>query len=142
MAGIDQLKPLAVEDQVRQLQVLENYLGEVCPDLDWRNGESHGKLLADSVAFAVMRRISRESFYTARVIELGARTINRIISQRLEYKYAYVSDVDRLDRPTLKVLARAMLFLATSHGFSWVFHSTSDPTAPITTETDMFLDSR
>src|SRR5438876_3329382 len=70
---IDQLATFATQKQVQQLGIIKEYLGEVVPELNEQNGDSHGRLLADSVAFAIMRRISRESFYTARIIELCDR---------------------------------------------------------------------
>jgi tetratricopeptide (TPR) repeat protein len=124
---IDQLANIATQEQVQQLEMIKQYLGEVVPELNEHNEDSHGRLLADSVAFAIMRRISRESFYTARIIEVGARTINAIVSEN-KFRWVHVFDIDRLDRPTLKVLARAMLLLSHNAGFAWVWHSESDPT--------------
>src|SRR5262249_45734850 len=44
---------------------------------------------------------------------------------------------------TLKVLTRAMLLLEPGHGFSWVWHSASDPTATgLSNPEDTFLLSR
>jgi tetratricopeptide (TPR) repeat protein len=140
---LEQLKRLSTPGQQPELDRLDGYLREACPDTSADGGGSHGRLLADSVAFAIMRRISRESFYTARVIELGARTINDILSRIPDCRRVHVGDVDRLDRPTLKVLARAALLLEPSHGFSWVWQSASDPTElPPVAADDLFVTSR
>jgi tetratricopeptide (TPR) repeat protein len=140
---LEQLKPLSRPEHRNEIKRVEGYLREACPDPGAGGATSHGQMMADSVAFAIMRRISRESFYTARVIELGAQTINAILSGVPGCQRVYVSHLDQLDRPTLKVLARAMLLLEPSHGFSWVWHSTSDPlqSAPLETE-DIYLRSR
>ncbi|HLA10553.1 MAG TPA: hypothetical protein VJ023_08145 [Pyrinomonadaceae bacterium] len=141
---LEQLKPLAQSIHLKDIHKVEGYLREACPDAD-RNGgaQTHGQLLADSVAFAIMRRISRESFYTARVIEVAARTINAILSSLAGCQQVHVNHLDQLDRPTLKVLARAMLLLKASDSFAWVWHSTCDPlqATPLETE-NIYLRSR
>lgn len=140
---LEQLKPLARPDHLNDIRKVEGYLREACPDAGAGGVQTHGQLLADSVAFAIMRRISRESFYTARVIEVGAKTINAVLSGVAGCQKVHVNHLDQLDRPTLKVLARAMLLLKPSDGFAWVWHSTSDPlqTAQFETE-DIYLSSR
>lgn len=142
-AILAQLKPYARSEHHNELTKIETYLREACPELSESGPDTHGQLLADSVTFAIMRRISRESVYTARVIDLSARVINSILSQIPHCRQIHVDHVDRLDRPTLKVLARAMLLLETAHGFSWIWHSSSDPTAPSAgSSEDIFLASR
>lgn len=140
---INQLRPYARTRERSDLDRLEDYLREACPTPNASGDNTHGQLLTDSVTFAIMRRISRESVYTARVIDLGARTINTIISQIPNCTEVHVDYIDSLDRPTLKVLARAMLLLETSHGFSWIWHSVSDPTSTSDQETaDIYVASR
>lgn len=90
---------------------------------------SHAWLMTDPVTYTVMRRISRESVYTAQAIVAAATLINEILARRLGIKIAYVCNVDRLDRPSLKVLARAMLLLRPDQPFVWAWQSTSDPRA-------------
>lgn len=140
---IAQLAPFAQGEQRAMLTRLEGYLREACPEPVSNSDPDHGGLLADSVAFAIMRRISRESVYTARVIDLSAQLINAILSQ-LPYTHVRINHIDRLDRPTIKVLTRAMLLLEPASGFSWVWHSTSDPlvTTSVAETDDMFLASR
>ena len=124
---LHQLEPFAQPDQRRELARLDDYMREACPDFGDGSSVSHGRFMADAVTLAIMRRISRESVYTARLIETGARVLNSILSRSIGCKGVWVPHVDRLDRPTLKVLARAMLLLEPSHGFSWVWHLSSDP---------------
>ncbi|HKR11336.1 MAG TPA: hypothetical protein VJT15_04720 [Pyrinomonadaceae bacterium] len=126
---LTQLKSLANSEQRAEFARIDNYLEDVCPDASTQGNGNYGKLLTDSVAFAILRRISRESVYTARVIDLSARIINTALSHLPSCTRVHVVDVDRIDRLTLKVLARAMLLLEPAHQFAWVWHSASDPTA-------------
>jgi len=126
---LTQLKSLGNSEQRAEFARIDHYLEDVSPDASTGDNANHGKLLTDSVAFAILRRISRESVYTARVIDLSARIINTTLSHLPSCKRVHVEDIDRLDRLTLKVLARAMLLLEPAHKFSWVWHSASDPTA-------------
>lgn len=136
---LDQLRPLADPERYRDIEHLEDYLREACP-AESDAGPSHGRLYSDSVTLTVMRRISRESVYTARVIDLAARTINEVIS-RAGCATAYVHGIERLDRPSIKVLARAMLLLEDRHGFSWVWRSGVDPVEPASAD-DPYVASR
>lgn len=122
-----QLVPLASAEQNAQFRSLNEYISEVCPDELQEREATHGRLLAGSVAFSIMRRISRESYYTARIIDLAARAINDLLSSLPDCKEAHIDYVDRLDRPSLKVFARAMLLLKREHRFKWLWHSQSDP---------------
>ena len=126
-AVLKQLKPLAQPHQLPDLAKIENYLREACPDEGDDRANTHGQLLADSVAFAIMRRISRESFYTGRLIELAAKTINAVLSSLPDRGEAHINHLDQLDRPSIKVLARAMLLLKPTDGFTWVWHTSSHP---------------
>lgn len=137
---LGQLAPYAGGPERASLARVSRYLAEVRPDSDGPDS-GRGRLLADSVTFAIMRRVSRESFYTARVIDLGARAINGILAD-LPYASIHVEHADRLDRPTLKVLARAMLLLEPWHGFAWVWHLDSDPTSACGETEDLFVASR
>jgi tetratricopeptide (TPR) repeat protein len=142
-AILAQLKPYAQSEHQSALAKIDTYVREACPELSGSGTGTHGQLLANCVTFAIMRRLSRESVYTARLIDLSARVINSILSQIPHCRQVHVDHVDRLDRPTLKVLARAMLLLEVAHGFSWIWHSSSDPTAPSAgTSEDSFLASR
>jgi tetratricopeptide (TPR) repeat protein len=139
---LKQLKPFAASDQLSNFRRIEVYLQEACTDGSEEGTESrYGQLMTDAVTFAIMRRISRESVYTARLIDLSSGTINAVLASIPKCRYAHVIEVDRLDRPTLKVLARAMLLLEPGQPFSWVWHSSSDPLADLHSE-DPFLNSR
>jgi tetratricopeptide (TPR) repeat protein len=143
-AIVGQLAPHATAADSSALARMARYLDEVRPGSErLRGGGTRGRLLKDSVTFAIMRRVSRESYYTARVIDLGARTLNAILAG-LPHESVHVEHADRLDRPTLKVLARAMLLLEPSHRFSWAWHLDGDPTttAPAAAASDLYLASR
>jgi hypothetical protein len=140
---IAQLTYYAQPEHLSQLTKLNIYLNQVCVDPAANGADAVGKFLADSVTFAIMRRISRESVYSARIIELGAQVINAILSQVHNCEQVHVEHIDRLDRPTLKVLARAMLLLEPTHEFSWVWHSESNPASGCASKSeDLFLTSR
>lgn len=127
-AVMRQLAPYAAAPQLQRLRELDELLHDACPRLDdATSGGGRGEMLTDSVASAVMRRISRESVYTAVVIDEAARLANDILDSLPDCSRVYVRHVDRLDRPSIKVLARAMLLLEPSHRFGWVWHSEADP---------------
>ena len=127
-AILNQLAPHARPEHHADLARLDTYLREAAPDFGDNAADTHGRFLADSVTLAIMRRISRESVYTSRVIETGARVMNAILSTSVACPRVCVPCVDRLDRPTLKVLARAMLLLDKGDRFSWVWQLSTDPT--------------
>jgi hypothetical protein len=138
-----QLLTLARPEQRQGLAGLEGDLREACPGPAEDNSQTRRDFLTDSVTFAIMRRISRESFHTGRIIDRAARVINATLSRIPNCTHVHVDHIDRLDRPTLKMLTRAMLLLELEHGFSWVWHSTSDPTATgVSNPDDTFLISR
>lgn len=138
-----QLEPFAKPKERAQITILESYLQEACPERGEQAWETRYRLLTDSIAFAMMRRISRESGYTARIIDLGARTINAILANISTCQNVHVPYLDRLDRPTLKIFARAMLLLTAEHGFGWVWHSATDPVAsPAGDPRDLYRESR
>lgn len=140
-AILAQLQGYATPEHLERFAKLEGYLRQACPDSDADGG--HGRLLADSVTFAIMRRISRESVYTARVIDTSAHLINDVLHQVSGDRAVHVMDIDRLDRPSLKVLARSVLLLEPTHRFSWVWHSASDPTDTRHQDSaDLYLASR
>lgn len=105
---------------------------------------SHAQLMTDPVTYALMRRISRESVYTARTIDAAAKLINELIGERGDVKTVLVDNVDRLDRLSLKILARAMLLLRPEHGFAWAWRSASDPmdALDVSCDGDFYLVSR
>ncbi|HXQ73260.1 MAG TPA: hypothetical protein VN844_22360 [Pyrinomonadaceae bacterium] len=142
-AVLKQLKPLAQPHQLPDLAKIENYLHEACPGEGGDGTNTHGQLLADSVAYAIMRRISRESFYTGRLIELAAKTINAILCSLPDCREVHVNHLDQLDRPSIKVLARAMLLLKRTDGFAWVWHTSCHPLQTDWAETgSIYIQSR
>jgi hypothetical protein len=106
------------------VEALESYLTEAAPRRD--DEKAYGRFLGDAVTFAIMRRVSRESVYTARAIDLAARLLDEGLA-RAGYARVHVPDVDRLDRPSLKAFARAALLLRPEDRFCWIWHSRSDP---------------
>jgi len=140
---LTQLRPFAFPKQLAELDNVQSLLSNVNNQYSEIFDGAEEQAFAESVAFALMRRISRESIYTAPIIDQGARVINSILARRPDGLRVHVDSIDRLDRPTIKVLARAMLLLEPEHGFSWVWHSRSDPTDPSTADSnDLFTVSR
>lgn len=141
---LDQVVEFAASTETnRPLAELRALLGEAGCSAGPDRERSHARLMADSVTFAITRRISRESVYTSRLIDRAARFLNAELSRILGAGHAYVPHVDRLDRATLKVLARAMLLLESGHEFSWVWHSDVDPTSDGQPRSeDLYLSSR
>jgi hypothetical protein len=85
------------------------------------------KFMADSVSLAVLRRISRESVYTAGLIDQAAKLLNlafRSIECTHQIHLMYIEDLDRL---TLKILARCVLTQLANDRFQWCWHFRSDP---------------
>lgn len=117
-----------VADTIR-LKRLEAYINDACPDPT--SLDQYTEILSNAVAFSVLRRISRESVYTAELIDLSARTINSILSYIPNCRSVHIFHIDRLDRPSIKVFARAMLLLNNTDSFAWHWHSTSDPSVDI-----------
>ncbi len=122
---LDEIRRYATPEDSSNLARLDEYIQHIIPN--GPAGRNHGDLLAQSVAFAVLRRISRESAITSRLIDLSARTLNRIISRIPECDTVLVSEADALDRMSLKVVARAMLLLTKDDGFAWRVHSRIEP---------------
>lgn len=129
--AVEQLAALAGDTSRSDVLQLVSLIEEAGCGAQTDRAACQARLLADSVTFAVTRRISRESVYTARLIEAGARFLNRELARLLPGGYVHVPHVDRLDRGTLKVLARAALLLQRSDGFTWVWHSATDPAAAV-----------
>jgi tetratricopeptide (TPR) repeat protein len=143
-AAINQLRPLAPPSEEAHFRTLDDFLSDVCVDVGSPGeirADGYGRFLSDAVAFAILRRISRESVYTARVIDLGARLLNRVLTSLRRYTSVHVFHLETLDRPSLKVFARAMLLLEPSDRFSWYWHSSIDPLRP-SVEGDGFTVSR
>jgi tetratricopeptide (TPR) repeat protein len=126
-AILRQLRPLAPPSLERSVATIEGLLSHVCPDPE-AGRRSQIPLVNDAISFAMTRRISRESVYTARIVDQCAQLLNAVIAAAPHVTCAYVRDVDRLDRPTIKVLARAMLLLESTHRFSWLWHFRSAAT--------------
>lgn len=142
---LHQLSALGVSDAARAaLRSVEDGLAHVySTGAEAPSDGTRTRFLADSVTFAIMRRISRESAYTAPVIDSAARAINAALATVQGCRAVHVPNIDRLDRPTLKVLARAVLLLGPAHGFSWVWHSECNPAHPASSEgTDLYVVSR
>jgi tetratricopeptide (TPR) repeat protein len=140
---LDQVSELAWTGSKQSLAELRALLSEAGCSLGPERERSHARLLADSVTFAITRRVSRESVYTSRLIDRAAHFLNAELSHILRGGRAYVPHVDRLDRPTLKVLARAMLLLDSADELSWVWHSAVDPTSDSQPRReDLYLSSR
>ena len=118
------------EDLARLDRYLEQALPTEFPRGDDAGLDAHGRLMSDAVTFAIMRRISRESAYTARVIDLGARLLNALlidVASEQNGVIAVVDGIDRIDRPSLKAFARAVLLLDEKTGVTWLWRSESDP---------------
>ena len=121
-AILTQLSRLTSAKHAPALKRLWQYIRESSPS----EPEGYGRLLGDAVAYAVLRRISRESVYTAQLIDHGARTLNQILGD-LAVERVVVPEADRLDRPTLKLLARGVLLAPPSCPFAWVWNLGSVP---------------
>lgn len=121
---------------------LEELIGGAESSSEWTDEARFG---TDAVVLAVMRRISRESVYTARIIDRGAQLLNRALASRTTMngvRRVWVPDVDRLDRPTLKVLTRAALLLEPHSPFAWCWQSTTDPRERTSSTGDLYVNSR
>lgn len=123
-AILEQLEAFVVPEERATTARLRQYMRDACPEED---PSAHGRMLADSVTFAIMRRVSRESVYTARLIDHGARTLNGLLARVAAGGRVHVPALDRIDRPTIKVLARAMLILEPTQRFAWAWHTSFDP---------------
>ena len=102
---------------------------------------AHQRLMTDGVTFAIMRRISRESVYTARTIDLAAAALRRALTE-LDPQWVLLPHVDRLDRLSLKVFARCVLMHTDLNGFEWHWWSTSDPLVPVEDGAGHFVQCR
>lgn len=77
--------------------------------------------LASSISYAIMRRISRESVYTALLIDNAAKLLNTCL-RYMKLTMVHVPDIISVDRPSLKILTRAMLLItSTDHTYHWYF---------------------
>lgn len=70
--------------------------------------------IGDSVTFAVTRRVSRESHHYAGVIDAYGQAVAEIAALSPGGLAVVVPDLDRWDRPSIRALYRAALFMATS----------------------------
>lgn len=120
---------------------VERLLAAAVGDGDPRSRRPHARMLADSVAFAILRRISRESVYTAPLVDRAAAVLNHACAASRASR-VHVPHVDALDRPTLKVLARAALLLEPADRFAWVWHSEADPRRDVEPSDSLFSASR
>jgi tetratricopeptide (TPR) repeat protein len=83
------------------------------------------RMLSDGVAFAILRRISRESVHTSPLIHQGAILLNSVLA-RAGVNQAVLPHTGEVDRASLKLFARAMLLLTEKDGFSWVWEFGED----------------
>lgn len=75
-------------------------------------------------ALAALRRISRESMVSSNLIDQAARYL--IIALHMaSYTHVVVSNVEVIDRPSLKLLARACLLTPEDSDLVWVWISSS-----------------
>ncbi|NER50630.1 MAG: tetratricopeptide repeat protein [Symploca sp. SIO1A3] len=76
---------------------------------------------------AALRRVSRESIDTALIIDKVTREINEVLRVIAGGRTIVVPAADRLDRSTLKILARSMLLLQESDPLTWEWRLKSVP---------------
>ncbi len=107
-----------------RIEEVEERLNHMLPDS--AHGAAHASVLSSGVAFAVLRRISRESVYTARVIDSAARVLLDVVHE-LEVQLVRVLGVTQIDRPSLKVLVRVALVADSSACQLWEWQFDSDP---------------
>lgn len=82
--------------------------------------ESKTGFLASSVTYAIMRRISRESAYTASVIDKGAKLFNDLLSEN-KHTRVIIRNIDYADKLSLKIFGRAILINAFAIEWNWIF---------------------
>lgn len=100
-----------ISDSLSLIQTVSNSQSE-----DFALSDSN--FTSDAVQFAVLRRISRESVYTATVIDEVAKNLNEALSEN-GVTDAVIYDFDRIDRPSLKILCRAALVLKKTQNLTW-----------------------
>ncbi|WP_425101845.1 hypothetical protein [Tropicibacter sp. S64] len=71
-------------------------------------------------ALAALRRISRESAESSTLIDRAARSLNAALS-RLDISHVVILNAERIDRPTLKMLARACLIDPAEARTIWIW---------------------
>ncbi|MHC2275458.1 tetratricopeptide (TPR) repeat protein [Bradyrhizobium diazoefficiens] len=122
------LASLDARSHVTQRAEIANFLAQLNGVAPWGASLPPGafaRILTDGVAFSILRRISRESIHTSPLIQNGAVLLNKILRQ-LPYQQVVLPCVDKLDRPSLKVFARAALLLQKNDEFAWVWQFSSD----------------
>ncbi len=122
---IDCLFRLADAEGQSRLDSVRSMMDDVLPSTA-HDVETRAGFLLSGVAFAVLRRISRESVHTAALIDEAARAINQVISD-LGFEQIRIEGMDAVDRPSLKVFARAMLLVEPEDGFDWIWAFAGDP---------------
>lgn len=88
-------------------------------------GDLEAAILGDGGALAALRRVSRESAGTALLID----TAGRLVADALEWlgPVAVVTpDTTRIDRPSLKVLARGCLLAPADSRVTWIWWQSRD----------------
>jgi tetratricopeptide (TPR) repeat protein len=124
---LTRLRPYSAPEDDADIRRIQNYLNHLLPTASGDAPSNYGGALAQWVAYAILRRISRESASSSRLIDLSARTINRIVSRIPDCQAVCVRNADTLDRPSLKIVARAMLLLRKEDRFTWRVHSQTNP---------------
>lgn len=124
---LTRLRAYATPEDDPDFRRIQGYLNHLLPASSGDAPANYGSALTQWVAFAILRRISRESAYSSRLIDLSARVINRIVSRIPDCDGVLIRNADTLDRPSLKIVARAMLLLKKEDGFTWRVHSDSNP---------------
>lgn len=71
-------------------------------------------------ALAALRRISRESAESSTLIDRAARSLNAALA-RLRINHLVILNAERVDRPSLKILARACLIATCDARTIWIW---------------------
>ncbi|MEN2977389.1 hypothetical protein WG924_09510 [Tistrella sp. 25B02-3] len=88
-------------------------------------GDLESAILGDGGALAALRRVSRESAGSALMID----TAGRLVADALEWLgpvTVITPDVTRIDRPSLKVLARGCLLAPADSRVTWIWRQSRD----------------
>ena len=92
-------------------------------------GGLEAAILHNGGALAALRRVSRESLYTSTLIEQSGRGIAQALAALAPVRVV-VPDARGLDRPSLKILARACLLAPADGRVVWIWTERSAPAPP------------
>jgi hypothetical protein len=98
-------------------------------------GGLEAAILQNGGALAALRRVSRESLYTSTLIEQSGRQIAAALAALAPVRVV-VPDARTLDRPGLKILARACLLAPVDGRVAWVWTERAEPVHPEPTQPD------